>query len=226
VSRALAAFPRAQLSKLLSRRGPRLFVTRSSVINIGFASRNQLGVSFVSRVARCAIKAARLTPERTSRKSDGDALAPKPIMVAELTLVAFAVEHQAAHDGKWAQTMMRSCVVTKRPITDVAATSIDSVCASGRHSIQRRQTHKAFFVPHGRSPFWRLFYASDLSIHCRTNANRNGYCRRLGSTGLITGNGYQAGCYNSQRCASFCNQHGGTNCKQVCQRRASTMPHC
>ena len=36
VSRTLAAFPRGQLSKLLSRRGPRLFVTRSSVINIGF----------------------------------------------------------------------------------------------------------------------------------------------------------------------------------------------
>lgn len=81
-------------------------------------------------------------------------------------LLALAVEHNAAHDGKWAQTTMRPRVVTKRPITVVAATAV--LLAALPLAI-----------------FLEDLYASDLSILCRTDANRRGYYRRLGSTGRI-----------------------------------------
>lgn len=99
-------------------------------------------------------------------------------------LLALAVEHNAAHDGKWAQTTMRPRVVTKRPITVVAATSIDSACASGRHSIQQH-THAVLLAAWPLAIFLEDLYASDLSILCHTDANRSGYYRRLGSTGRI-----------------------------------------
>ncbi len=162
-----------------------------------------------------------IDPERTSRKGDGDVHAQARFPA----LLALAVERKAAHDGKWAQTMMRPRVVTKRPITEVAATSIDSARASGRHSIQghtqgvlRAAWPLAIF-----GGFSMLRISAFIAVLALIGAVTTG---AWAAQGAYARSGYQAGCYNSQRCASFCNQHGGTNCKQVCQRRASTMPHC
>jgi hypothetical protein len=58
--------------------------------------------------------------------------------------------------GNGRETMTRSRAVTKRPITEVAATSIDS--ASGRQFHPTTQgVRRAGFMPHGASPFLEDF---------------------------------------------------------------------
>lgn len=85
--------------------------------------------------------------------------------------------------------MTRSRVVTKRPIIEVAATSIDNACASVGNSIQRHT--KTFCIvaraycrvaPHH---FWRISYASDFSIYYCANAAWDDWYRRFGGTGSI-----------------------------------------
>jgi hypothetical protein len=52
----------------------------------------------------------------------------------------------------------------------------------------------------------------------------------IGTTGVSTAQTQskptQKGCYNSQTCATECNQQGGRYCELWCQRRASTVLPC